>query len=367
VVKASLNGFKTVVRSLNTSLATNLPGKTAWPAAALGCLLAATAAQAANERRGNPEILSISGSSTVYPFSQAAIRAFGKRGDGNVPFRANAVGTTAGMREFCSGAISIAAASRPINASELKRCSARGIRFLELPIAYDAITVVVSRSNTWARQISTDELRRLWNRDAQGRVLRWKQVNPSWPDKPISLCAPGRDSGTYDSFNKAINGSETNARQDVTASEDDNVLVRCVASNPLALGYFGFDYAQANRSSVRALAVAGARGVVTPSEESVQQSRYVPLSRPLFFYVNDQALTANPLIRQFISNTLQNGGRIAREADVIPLHESTYRLVTSKLYRRVLGSAYAGDLPMGLTVGQTLERSFDALKKPEYR
>lgn len=354
-MKASVNGFNTVVRRLGTTMAV------------LACLLGAAAAQAGNARKASSESITISGSSTVYPFSQAAIRAFGNRGDGSVTFRAKAVGTTAGMRDFCSGAISIAAASRPINASELKACSAKGVRFLELPVAFDAITLVVNRANTWARQISTDELRRLWNRDAQGRVLRWKQVNPSWPDKPISLCGPGRDSGTYDSFNKAINGNENNSRQDVTTSEDDNVLVRCVANNPLALGYFGFDYAQTNRSILRALAVAGSRGVVAPSVDSVQQSRYLPLSRPLFLYVNDQALTRSPLIRQFISNTLQNGGRIAREADVIPLQDSTYLLVTSKLYRRILGSAYEGSLPMGLTVGQTLERSFDALKKPEYR
>lgn len=336
------------------------------PALMLALLLGPSAdSQAQTRRPGAPAAITISGSSTVYPFSRAAIKAFGNR-DG-LQLRAQATGTSAGMRAFCNGAISLAAASRPISQTELRACTSRGVRFFELPVAFDAISVVVPASNGWAREISTTQLRQLWNREAQGRVTHWKQLNPRWPDEAIKLCGPGRDSGTYDTFNKVINGHETNSRQDYTASEDDNVLVRCVANNPLALGYFGFDYYQENRSSLRALAVGGLRGAVQPSVVAVQQSRYLPLSRPLFFYVNDGALAKSPALRRFISNTLQNGARIASEAGVIPLPDSTYRLVVSKLYRGVLGSAFSGDLPVGLTVGQTLERSFDALKKPEYR
>jgi phosphate transport system substrate-binding protein len=313
-------------------------------------------------------VISVNGSSTLLPFTQVAIQAFAAKAKAQgVQFTARATGTSAGLREFCTGGSSLAAASRPINSSELKSCENRGVRFLELPVAYDAITVVVANTNSWARQISTAELRRLWNRDAQGRILRWKQVNPSWPDKPISLCGPGSDSGTFDTFNKAINGSEDNGRSDITASEDDTVLVSCVARDPLAMGYFGYDYYQANRNRLRALAVTGNRGPVLPTPQTVQQSRYVPLSRPLFFYVNEQALRSQPSLRGFIHTTLQNGSRLARQAGVIPLQESTYRLVTTKLYRNVLGSAFAGTLPLGLTVGQTLDRSFDALKKQKYR
>ena len=320
------------------------------------------------ERKPTATVISINGSSTLLPFTQAAIRAFAVKARAQgVQFTARGAGTSAGLRDFCNAGSSLAAASRPINSSELKACENRGVRFLELPVAYDAITVVVARNNTWAQQISTTELRRLWNREAQGRILRWNQVNTRWPDKPIILCGPGPDSGTFDTFNKAINGSEDNSRRDITASEDDTVLVRCVASNPLALGYFGYDYYQANRSRLRALAVTGSRGSILPSPESVQQSRYLPLSRPLFLYVNEQALRSQPLIRQFITATLQNGSRLSRQSGVIPLQDSTYRLVISKLYRHVLGSAFAGTLPLGLTVGQTLDRSFDALKKPEYR
>lgn len=336
-----------------------------WGLASL-LLLPGAAALAADRPKPQAAIV-ISGSSTVYPFSQAAIQAFTTNGKRELRWQAKPTGTTAGMRDFCAGDSSIAAASRPINTAELKACAAKGVQFLELPVAFDAITVVVNPSNGWARQISTAELRKLWSREAQGRVLRWQQVNPAWPNKPISLCGPGRDSGTYDTFNKAINGKPDNSRQDVTTSENDEELVRCVASNPLALGYFGFDYYQNNRSSLRALAVDSGRGPVQPSEATVQNSRYQPLSRPLFLYVSAAAMQRQPEIRSFITFSLERGGRIAREAGVIPLQDATYRLVLSKLYRQVLGSAFAGDLPIGLTVGQTLERSFDALKKPQYR
>jgi phosphate transport system substrate-binding protein len=309
----------------------------------------------------------ISGSSTVYPFSVAAIAATKAQRPKGVTFKATSVGTSAGFRDFCSGKLSIAAASRPINADELKRCAAAGVQFIELPVAFDAITVVVNAKNTFAKQISTAQLSALWNRKAQGRIQSWNQVNPAWPKATIKLCGPGKDSGTYDTFNKAINGSTTNSRQDYTASEDDNVLVNCVANSPGALGYFGYDYFQANRSRLRALAVQGSVGTVLPSVESVQSSRYLPLSRPLFFYVNDQALKRNPAIRTMISATLQRGVRIAEQAGVIPLQDSTYRLVTNKLYRNVLGSAFAGNLPIGLTVGQILERSFDQHKKAQFR
>lgn len=329
------------------------------------CLLAGST-QAETAPAAGRTIL-ISGSSTVYPFSKAAIDAYAARSGKTATFRAAAIGTSAGFRQFCSKGSVVAAASRPINTKELASCKANGVRFLELPVAFDAITVVVNPSNSFAKEISTAQLRTLWERKAQNTVTRWKQVNPSWPDTPIRLCGPGTDSGTYDTFNKAINGDESNSRQDYTASEDDNVLVKCVAQDPNALGYFGFDYYQSNRSRLRALAVNGLRGSVIPSVNSVQSSRYLPLSRPLFFYVNDQALKSNPTLRSMIVATLEQGVKVSQKAGVIPLQDSTYRLVTNKLYRNVLGSAFGGKLPIGLTVGQVLERSFDEHKKPQFR
>lgn len=313
------------------------------------------------------EEIRIVGSSTVYPFSLEAIRQFRPRAGQPFKISASATGTSAGLREFCAGRIGIAAASRPINAKEIKACGSKGISFLELPLAFDAITVVVNPANNFAKSISTAQLQTLWSRAAEGKVKRWSQVNPSWPDDAIRLCGPGRESGTYDTFNKAINGDEANSRQDYTASEDDNVLVRCVANDRLALGYFGFDYYQANRNSLRALSVNGLRGPVAPSIKSVQDSRYLPLSRPLFYYVSVKAVNSDPNLRQFVNSSLQKGRKIAERAGMIPLQDSTYLLVTNKLYRNVQGSAFAGKLPIGLSVGQILQRSFDEQKQPQFR
>ena len=271
------------------------------------------------------------------------------------------------MRRFCQGQLLIANASRPINSRELKACRSKEIQFLELPIAYDAITVVVNRRNDWAKLITTRELARLWGRQAQGRIQRWNQVNIDWPERPIRLCAPGKDSGTYDMFNKAISGESDNARQDVVSSEDDAVLVKCVASDPNAIGYFGYSYYAANRDKLRALPIVGPKGPVAPSAESVQRETYLPLSRPLFLYVNDGELSRSDLGRRFLSWTLRNGLRLTQEVGLIPLPSSTYRLVESKLYRHVLGTAFGGDLPVGQGVGDTLRRSLERLKRPQFR
>lgn len=222
-------------------------------------------------------VIRISGSSTVFPITQEAIRAFRKTAPGrNVRFELQETGTSAGFRDFCSGKVPIANASRPISSKELKACEAKGVKFIELPIAFDALTVAVHPKNTWASQITVKELNTLWNRQATGRVKRWKQVNSAWPDRPIKLCGAGSDSGTFDYFNKAITGDAENSRSDYTASEDDNVLVRCVANDPNALGYFGFGYYLANQNKLRSLAIVGRKGATRPSVEAVQKERYTP-------------------------------------------------------------------------------------------
>jgi phosphate transport system substrate-binding protein len=236
-----------------------------------------------------------------------------------------------------------------------------------LPIAFDALSIVINPANTWAKQISTKELALLWGRQAEGKIARWNDVNQDWPDRPIKLCGPGKDSGTYDYFNKAINGNADSSRQDYTSSEDDNVIVKCVAKNPNSLGYFGFSYYEANKNKLRTLAVAASAAPVKPSVISVQEGRYQPLSRPLFIYINDKAYVSNPELRKLTALTLRNGLSLAKKAGSIPLPASTYLLVESKLYKRITGSAFSGDLPVGLTIGEALRRSFDAGKLPQYR
>jgi phosphate transport system substrate-binding protein len=308
----------------------------------------------------------IGGSSTVFPIMIEGIKAFRAAG-----YRAEIdlqeTGTTDGFRRFCAGQLEIANASRPINSQELKVCSKNRIRFIELPIAFDAVSIVVHPSNTWARQISVNELARLWGRQAQGKIDRWVEVNRDWPDRPIKLCGPGKDSGTYDYFNKAINGRTDNSRQDYTSSEDDNVIARCVAQNPNALGYFGFSYYKANQDRLRALAITAPAGPVSPSVDSVQAGRYQPLSRPLFIYINDKALTERSDVQKFTTFFVRNGLTLVQDAGDVPLPASTYQLVESKLYKRIQGSAFSGDLPVGLSIGEALRRSFDARKQPQFR
>jgi phosphate transport system substrate-binding protein len=315
-----------------------------------------------------PEPIRIGGSSTVFPVMQAAIAAYQKGGaHRQVRFELKETGTSAGFRQFCSGQLPLANASRPINAKELKACAAKGVTFLELPIGFDAITVVVNPANSWASSITTQELARLWKQGAAGSVKTWNQVNLDWPNRPIRLCGPGKDSGTYDYFNKAINGDEDNSRRDYFASEKDNDLVACVAKNPEALGYFGFAYYQANAKRLKPLSVVGRRGAALPSVASVQKELYVPLSRPLFVYVNDRALRQRPELQKFVTYVVQNGLSLVKQAGYIPMPSSTYMLVESKLYRHVTGTAFGGDLPVGLTTGQALQRSLESIKKPAFR
>jgi phosphate transport system substrate-binding protein len=304
----------------------------------------------------------------VFPITSEAIRAFRKTAAGrNVRFEPKETGTTAGFRDFCSGKVPIADASRPINTRELKACEAKGVKFIELPIAFDALTVAVNPRNTWVNQITIKELSTLWGRQAQGKVKSWKQVNSTWPDRPIKLCGPGEDSGTFDYFNKAVSGAADNSRRDYIASEDDNVLVSCVASDPNTLGYFGFGYFLANRNRLKALAVIGPKGAAKPSIENVQNERYTPLSRSLFLYINNAEMLARPEVQRFVTFFVRNGLQIVKATDFVPLPASTYLLVESKLYRHVLGTSFGGDLPIGLTIGQALARSLQQLRQPQPR
>jgi phosphate transport system substrate-binding protein len=313
--------------------------------------------------------IAISGSSTVGPVTALAIKGFQATGSGRssrfTPVVEN--GTSAGFRQFCSGKTAISNASRPINTKELRACRTAGISFYELPIGFDAITVVVNPGNTWARDISVAELKKLWARSAENKVTRWDQVRSSWPAKPIRLFNPGRDSGTFDYFTKAITGEEGNARTDAISSENDQELVRGVAGSEYGIGYFGFAYYSANTGKLRALAVGGPKGKVLPSLRTVQNETYQPLSRPMFIYVNAKQMVGNPSLRSFINYFLNNAGRIVEGEGSVPLSDSQYRLVKTKLSRQIVGTAFGGDLPIGLTLGQLLNRSFDQIKRPQFR
>ena len=333
---------------------------TAGVSAAIG--LSTTAA-------GGADTIRISGSSTVYPITKAAIKEYQATRSGKaVGFELKETGSSAGFRQFCRGNIPLTNASRPISAKELKTCANNGINFIELPIAFDAITVVVNPGNTWAKTLTVNELSRLWNRKAQGKINRWSQVNLDFPDAKIKLCGPGKDSGTFDVFNKTINGSKANSRTDYLASEDDNDLVKCVANNKEGLAYFGYAYYKNNTNKLKAIKIINPKDqAVMPSLKSVQNERYRPLSRPLFLYVNDNQLRTNKAFRQFIGFYLKNINSLVSKSNYIPLPDATYRLVESKKYRHILGTSFGGDLPVGLTIGQAIDRSFDQHKTKFHR
>src|SRR5512137_2597256 len=252
------------------------------PALALGLM-----AFAAPQRAHAQAAIKIDGSSTVFPISEAVAEEFQIQKRGKVRVTVGMSGTGGGFKKFCRGETDISNASRPISAEEMEACRKAGIKYIELPVAYDALTVVVNPANTWAKTLTVAELKKMWEPAAQGRITTWKQVNGSFPAEKLMLFGPGADSGTFDYFTEAINGKAKASRGDFTASEDDNTLVQGVENNKSALGYFGFAYYAAHKDKLRAVPIDGGKGPVAPSIETVINGTYSPLSRPLFIYVKE--------------------------------------------------------------------------------
>jgi phosphate transport system substrate-binding protein len=287
------------------------------------CVIAALAAAA--PAWAQQKIVRIDGSSTVYPVTEAVAEDFQKAKKQQVKVTVGISGTGGGFKKFCRGEIDISDASRPILRNETDACKAAGIEYLELPVAYDALTVVVNPKNSFVRQLTLAELKKMWEPAAQGKVTRWNQVNPQWPDQPMKLFGPGADSGTFDYFTEAVVGKAKSSRGDFTASEDDNVLVQGVSRDVNGLGYFGFAYYVENRDKLRAVPIVNEKGqAVAPSMESVENGTYTPLARPIFIYASARAL-AKPEVREFVEYYLANGAKLAKEVKYVPLPASAYR------------------------------------------
>jgi phosphate transport system substrate-binding protein len=303
-----------------------------------------TACGRGSEPRGQPTgTVTLDGSSTVFPLSEAVAEEFQKV-QRAVRVTVGVSGTGGGFGRFCRGEIDIADASRPIDPPEIDACRKAGIEFIELPVAYDALTVVVHPRNTWADAMTVGELKRMWEPAAQGRVTRWSHVRTSWPDRELHLFGPGVDSGTFDYFTAAIVGREKASRGDYTSSEDDNVLVQGVASDELALGYFGYAYYAENAHRLKAVAIddgddANGRGPIAPSPQTVRDGTYRPLARPLFIYVSTLAL-GRPEVQAFVDYYLAQGGTLASEVGYVPLSEAASRLVRQRLAARITGTMF---------------------------
>ncbi|GBD09070.1 Phosphate-binding protein PstS [Candidatus Thermoflexus japonica] len=297
--------------------------------------------------------IKIDGSSTVYPISEAVAEEFGKAYP-NVKVVVGISGTGGGFKKFCAGETDISDASRPIKTTEMETCQKNGIEFIELPVAYDALSVVVNPQNDWVACITVAELKKIWEPEAQGKITRWNQVNPQWPDAPLTLFGPGTDSGTFDYFTEAIVGKEDASRGDYTASEDDNVLVQGVANDRYALGYFGLAYYLENQDKLKALAIDNGKGCVAPSEQTVRDGTYQPLSRPLFIYVNRKAAD-RPEVEAFVRFYLTRGPALAKQVGYIPLPETVYQLALQRFEARKVGTVFKGGPQVGVSIEDLLK------------
>jgi phosphate transport system substrate-binding protein len=301
-----------------------------------------------------PSIIAIDGSSTVFPITEAVAEEFQKQNQAKVTIGVS--GTGGGFKKFCAGEIAIAGASRPIKPTEEQACSAAKIEYIELPVAYDGLAVVVNPKNTWAKSLTVDELKKLWEPGAQGKVLKWNQVRTGFPNKEIHLFGPGVDSGTYDYFTKAVVGEEHKSRGDYTSSEDDNVLVQGVSRDEGALGFFGLAYFTENADKLKLVPVDdgvadNGSGPIAPTPETVGNGTYQPLARPIFIYVSKLA-AARPEVSAFIEFYLQKGATLVKEAHYIPLPDRAYTLAHKRFASGTAGSLFAGQ---GSQVGVTVE------------
>jgi phosphate transport system substrate-binding protein len=316
--------------------------------------LAITACSQVNSEQ-NPSI-KVDGSSTVYPITQAVVDNFQatkeKKADINLKFS----GTGGGFQKFCAGETDINNASRPISAKEMAVCKQGGVAYIELPIAFDALTVVVNPNNQWLDSLTIQELNQIWSPQAEGKVTRWNQIRADLPDRPLNLFAPGEDSGTFDYFTEAVVGKSGSSREDYVASEDDNLLVNAVKQDPNALGYFGLAYYETYQDEIKAVAIDSGNGSVFPSRETVETGEYQPLSRPLFIYVNSSTAQKNPLLKEFIEFYLEKAPEIVSNVGYVPLPEEGYHLTKIHFQRGKVGTVFAGKSQFNLTIGELLRK-----------
>jgi len=301
------------------------------------------------------ETIKIDGSSTVFPITEAVAEEFQTANKG-MKVTVGISGTGGGFKKFTRGETDISNASRPITAVEMEEAKKNGIEYIELPVAFDALTVIVNTSNTWVDQMTVAELKKIWEPGAQGKVMTWKQVRDTWPDKPLKLYGAGSDSGTFDYFTEAINGKSKASRGDYTASEDDNTLVNGVSTDKESLGYFGYAYYAANQAKLKAVPVVNATGkAVTPSEAAVKDGTYNPLSRPIFIYVNKKSLDRAE-VKKFVEFYLTQAPELVAEVKYVALPSEAYQLGLDRLKKVQTGTAFGGHNEVGLHIDELFRR-----------
>lgn len=296
-------------------------------------------------------LVKVDGSSTVYPITEAVAEDFQKSKKNAVKVTVGISGTGGGFKKFCRGETDISDASRPITKKEMEDCKAAGIEYMEFPVAYDALTVVVNPKNDWIKSMTVAELKTIWEPGAQGKITSWKQVNPAWPDRPLKLFGAGADSGTFDYFTEAINGKSKASRGDFTASEDDNVLVQGVARDIGSLGFFGFAYYEENKDKLKAVPIVDKEGkpAVAPSIKTVIDGSYQPLARPIFIYVNAKSVD-RPEVKEFVEYYMKNAEKLTKEVKYVPLPAKAYDYNLDHFAKRVKGTKFGGENKVGLTI-----------------
>ncbi|MBL8329189.1 MAG: PstS family phosphate ABC transporter substrate-binding protein [Rubrivivax sp.] len=318
----------------------------------LSAVSCAVALLAGTHGLASANTVKVDGSSTVFPVTEAVAEEFQKANKG-LKVTVGISGTGGGFRKFCRAETDVQNASRPILAGEIAECKKAGVQYIELPVAFDALTVVVNQRNPLT-SIAIEDLKKMWEPSAQGTVMRWNQVNPAFPDAPLALFGAGADSGTFDYFTEAVTGKSKSSRGDFTASEDDNVLVQGVSRNVNGLAFFGFAYFQENKDKLKGLPISWKGGkAVEPSEANVLNGSYQPLSRPIFIYVNAKSL-AKPEVKQFVEFYMKNAPKLVKEVKYVPLPTKAYEYNLAAVQKLRVGTKMGGENKVGLTIEQLM-------------
>lgn len=310
------------------------------------------------EKKG---MIAIDGSSTVFPITEAMAEEFQKEKKGKVKVTVGISGTGGGFKKFCRGETDVQDASRPIQTSEMSLCAASKVKFIELPIAYDATVVVVNPKNDWLKEIKVEDLKKMWEPNSQGKITRWNQINPAWPNETLKLYGAGSDSGTFDYFTEAIVGKAKASRGDYTASEDDNTLVMGVSNDKFALGYIPLAYYEENKTKLKAVAILGGEKApnktqaILPSKETVENGTYFPLSRPIFIYVNEASLQRTE-VKEFVEFYLQKANALVPEAKYVALPGKAYEIGLNHLKKAKLGTVFGGHSEVGFRIEELMKR-----------
>ena len=327
------------------------PLPTLAPAATAQAVTVQPAATPLPEPTTRPDLsgeIIIDGSSTVYPITELAMQQFAEIAP-NVRIQLGVSGTGGGFKKFCAGITDISDASRPIKPDESEICRANGIEFVEIPVAFDGISVIVNLENRWVQCMTVDELKQMWAPDSEGKVVTWKQIRAEWPDQPFKLYAPGIDSGTHDYFTAAIVGKEDASRNDYIGSEDDYILMQRVIEEKNGIAYVGFAYYQEYTDKVGVVAIDAGNGCVSPSIETITNGTYTPLARPLFIYVRNDRLD-RPEVEAFVTFYLDNAADLVQAARYIPLPPRLYELVEQRVAKRTTGSVFSEGIQVGVSI-----------------